>query len=115
MKWALLPLFWLACGVAGYIYTQQKGIPWEAARLVAPAFILEATFYLVLGLEEWRTKIEKWPRERVAAILVLAAIAPYLVATLAIGAFSWTHLGAIAVLAAVLAFWYVVLPHNPLS
>lgn len=115
MKWALLPLFWLACGVAGYIYTQQKGIPWSAAQVVAPAFILEATFYLILGLENWRTKLERWPRERIAILLVLAAVAPYALATIAMSVFSWTHLGAIAALAAVLAFWYVVLPHNPLT
>lgn len=115
MKWALLPLFWLACGVAGYIYTQEKGIPWEAARLVAPAFLLEATFYLILGVENWRTRLEKWPRAQVAALLVVAAVAPYAVATLATGTFDWTYLGAIAGLAGVLAFWYVLLPHNPLS
>lgn len=114
MKWALLPLFWLACGVAGYIYTQQKGIPWDTAKLVAPAFLLEATFYLVLGIENWRQKLEKLHRVQVAALLVVAAVAPYAVATLAIGAFNWTHLGEIAVLAAVLAFWYIVFPHNPL-
>ena len=51
MKWALLPLFWLACTAAGYLYTQQKDVPWEVAQRVLPAFLLEATLFLSVGIE----------------------------------------------------------------
>ncbi len=115
MIWLVLPLFWVACVVAGYIYTQQKGVPWEVAQTVAPAFVLEATFFLVLGVERWRQQLEKLPRAAVAALLVVAAVAPYSVGALILGSFSWMHFGAIAGLSALLSFWYVVLPHNPFA
>jgi membrane protease YdiL (CAAX protease family) len=115
MKWALLPLFWAACLAAGYLYTQQKDVPWAVARMVAPAFVLEATLFLVLGVERWRSALDRWPRGLVAAALVVAAVAPYAVAALALETFSWLHAGAIAALAGVLAFWYLALPANPLS
>lgn len=115
MIWAVLPLFWAACVAAGYVYTQQKGVPWEIAWTVAPAFLLEATFFLVLGVERWRARLDKLPRAQVAAMLVAAAVAPYTVASLILGSFSWMHFGAIVVLAGVLSFWYVLLPHNPLT
>jgi membrane protease YdiL (CAAX protease family) len=115
MKWAILPLFWIACIAAGYVYTQQKGVPWDVAQTVAPAFLLEATFFLFLGVERWRQQLDKLPRAGVASMLVAAAVAPYVVASLILGSFSWMHFGAIAVLAGLLSFWYVVLPHNPLT
>jgi membrane protease YdiL (CAAX protease family) len=113
--WVALPLFWAACLGAGYLYSQQKGVPWDVAKVVAPAFILEATFFLVLGVEKWRARIEKYSKSAVALGLVVAAVAPYSVATLALGSFSWVHFGTIAVLSGLLAFWYVVLPGNPLT
>ena len=115
MQWLLLPLFWTACVAVGYLYTQNKGVPWEVARVVAPAFVLEATFFLALAVERIRQRLEKLPRAGVALILVLAAVTPYVTAALALGDFSWMHLGAIVVLAGILSFWYVLLPHNPLT
>lgn len=115
MKWAILPVFWLACVLVGYLYTQEKGVPWSVAQVVAPAFVLEATLFLALGVESWRHKLEQLPRARVAALLVLGAVAPYSIATLSVGSFSWMSFGAIAGLAAVLSFWYVMLPHHPLA
>lgn len=115
MKWLLLPAFWALCVAVGYFYTQQKGVPWEVARVVAPAFVLEATLFLALALEKVRQRLERLPRPAVAGLLTLAAVAPYVIATTALGSFSWMHLGALAALAGVLSFWYVVLPHNPLT
>ncbi len=115
MKWLLIPLFWAACVAAGYLYTQPRGVPWEVTRAVAPAFVLEATLFLALASESIRKHMEKFPPAAVASMLVLAAVAPYALAALVMGSFSWLHLGALAVLAAVLSFWYVVLPHNPLT
>lgn len=115
MKWLLLPAFWALCVAVGYFYTQQKGVPWEVARVVAPAFVLEATLFLALAFEKIRQRIEQLPRPAVAGLLTVAAVAPYVVATTALGSFSWMHLGALAVLAGILSFWYVVLPHNPLA
>ena len=44
--------------------------------------------------------------------LVIAAVAPYSLAALALRNFSWHSLGVIAALAVVAAFWYVVFPHQ---
>lgn len=115
MKWLLLPVFWMACVAAGYLYTQNKGVPWDVAQVVAPAFVLEATLFLVLALEPARRWLETLPRACVALALMGGAAAPYVTATVALGTFSWTQLGMLAVLAGILAFWYVVLPHNPLT
>ncbi|MEO8099226.1 MAG: CPBP family intramembrane glutamic endopeptidase [Acidobacteriota bacterium] len=115
MKWALLPIFWIACAVAGYLYTQPRGVPWDVFLAVAPAFLLEATLFLSVGMEQWRARLDRLPRAAVAALLTLAAVAPYVLASVPFGTLSWTHFGTLAGLAALLAFWYVLLPHNPFT
>ena len=115
MIWALVPLFWAACIAAGYLYTQDRGVPWSIAQTLAPAFLLEATLFLALGVERWRTRLDRLPRALVASLLVVAAVAPYSLAALATGTFDWRSFAALAGLSALLAFWYVVLPHTPLS
>ena len=112
MIWAL-PLFWLACATAGYVYALQRGIPSSVVLAALPAFLLEATLFLTLGIESWRKKLEKLPPLGVAALLVLAAIAPYCAASLALGSFRWQALAAIALLSGLVSFWYVVLPQKP--
>ena len=115
MIWALVPLFWAACIAAGYLYTQDRGVPWSIAQSVAPAFLLEATLFLSLGVERWRTRLEKLPPGAVASLLVIAAVAPYSLAAFATATFRWETLAALAGLSAMLAFWYIALPHTPLS
>lgn len=110
--WAL-PLFWLACTTAGYVYGLQRGIPSSVVLAALPAFLLEATLFLTLGVESWRKRLEKLRPVNVAALLVLAAIAPYCAASLAFGSFRWQALAGIALLAGLVSFWYVVLPQKP--
>ena len=107
-----LALIWLACAVAGGLYAAQQGIPFRIAFAALPAFLLEATFYAVLGIERWRARLEKFHPATVAALLTLAAAAPYCAAALAFGGFRWQSLAWIAGLAAIASFWYVVLPHK---
>jgi membrane protease YdiL (CAAX protease family) len=114
MIWAL-PLFWLACATAGYVYALQQGIPSSVVRAALPAFLLEATLFLSLGIESWRRRLEKLPPAGVAALLVVGAIAPYGAASLALGSFRWQSLAAIALLAGLVSFWYVALPKKPAS
>jgi membrane protease YdiL (CAAX protease family) len=108
----LLPLFWVACAIAAYLYCQLRDIPVATAMLAFPAFLLEATFFLGLGSERLRARLEKLPPAAVAALLTLAAAAPYCAASLALKSFEWQSLAWIAALAAVAAFWYVWLPHK---
>ncbi len=112
MIWAL-PLFWLACATAGYFYGLQRGIPSSVVLAALPAFLLEATLFLTLGVETWRKKLEKLRPAGVAALLVLAAIAPYCAASLALGSFRWQALAGIALLSGLVSFWYVALPQKP--
>jgi len=105
-------LIWIACAVAGLLYAYQQNIPWNLALSALPAFLLEATFYAVLGIERWRVRVEKLPPAAVAGLLTLAAAAPYCAASLAFGSFRWQSLASIAGLAAVASFWYAVLPQK---
>jgi membrane protease YdiL (CAAX protease family) len=111
MIWAL-PLFWLACAAAGYLYTQQREIPWEDVQWLAPAFLLEATLYLALGVERWRARLEKLPPAGVAGLLTLAAAAPYCAASVLSGTFKWWSLVSIVLLAGAVSFWYVLFPRK---
>src|SRR6266404_164400 len=106
------PLLWIAGAAAAYLYTQERGIAWTLVLAALPAFLLELSFYYALGVERLRARLEKLSPAAVAAALVGAAIAPYVLASLAFGNFSWRSLGWLAVLAAVSAFWYVVFPHE---
>jgi membrane protease YdiL (CAAX protease family) len=110
--WAL-PLFWLACATAGYVYSLQRGIPSSVVLAALPAFLLEATLFLTLGVESWRKRLEKLRPVGVATLLVLGAIAPYCAASLAFGSFRWQALAGIALLSGLVSFWYVVLPQKP--
>ena len=106
------PLLWAAGAVAALFYAQDRGIPWATALAVLPAFLLEVSLYFTMGVERLRLRLEKLPPAGVAVSLVIAAVAPYCLAALALRNFSWHSLGVIAALAVVASFWYVVFPHQ---
>jgi membrane protease YdiL (CAAX protease family) len=68
-----------------------------------------------MGSEKLRARLEKLPNPAIALSLTVAAVLPYCLATLAFGTFQWQGFGAIAGLAAVVAFWYVLLPKKPFA
>jgi membrane protease YdiL (CAAX protease family) len=109
---AVIPWVWLAAAIAGFIYSAQYGVPTDIALKAFPAFLLEVTFFLFLGVEGLRRRIEKFPHGGVALLLTAAAAVPYLAASLAFGGFDWRSLAWLTGLAATAAFWYVVLPRN---
>ena len=111
----ILALLWVSCAIAAFLYTRIYNIPAATALAVFPAFLLEATFFYALALETVRARLEKLPRVGLAWGLTVAAVAPYLVASLALGSFQWRSLFWIAALGAAASFWYVVLPHKPVS
>src|SRR5262249_12804822 len=114
LRWThvILALIWLACAIAGYLYAVQQNIPIGLAMRVLPTFLLEATFFYVLGSDRLRARIEKWPPTLTAIGLTAAAIAPYVEASWALGSFRNSSFLAILGLAAVVSFWYVVLPRD---
>lgn len=112
--WLLL-LFWILGGGAAYVYAQIRGIPPNVALAVLPAFLIEATFFLTLGWERFRTRFERLPDWLEAVLLTVASVLPYSAASLATGVFDLRHLGTIAGLAALASFWFVVLPGRTAS
>lgn len=81
------------------------------AAAILPAFLLEAAFYLVLGIESVRTRVEnRLPAPAFATLLTASALAPYCVYTLALGAFHWQAFWSLAAVVSAACFWYVVLP-----
>jgi len=108
----ILALIWVAAAIAAFLYSYQQNIPADIALRTFPAFLLEVTFFYVLGVERARARVERLPRAVVALMLTLAAAAPYCAASLALGSFEWRSLAEIAAFAAVAAFWYVLLPHK---
>src|SRR5580704_6598588 len=109
----ILPAVWAACAIAGILYAHQQNIPQAIVLAVLPAILLEVGFYYALAVDKVRARIEKWPPVRVAGALTCAAILPYLVASAGLGSFEWRSLLALAILAAIASFWYVLLPKTP--
>lgn len=109
------PLLWAVGAAAAYWYSQDRGIPWATALAALPAFLIEVSFYYVLGVERLRARLEKLPPVGVAAALTVAAVLPYCAASLALRSFDWLSLAWILALAAVAAFWYVLFPRHTAS
>ncbi len=109
------PLLWMAGAAAAYWYSQDRGLPWALALAALPAFLLEISFYFVLGVERLRSKLDRLAPPTVAALIAISAVIPYGAASLALHSFRWESLAAIAGLAAVASFWYAVLPHKPMT
>jgi membrane protease YdiL (CAAX protease family) len=105
-------LIWVVGAIAGVVYARQVGIPQHVALAVMPAFLLELTGYLILGVERWRKRIERFPPAAVATVLTFVALVPYTLASLGAGSFDWQALAWVALLAAAVSFWYVALPHK---
>ncbi len=107
---------WTILTIAGVLYARFLELPWGITLPVISAFLWEASFYLVPGFAGLRQAIEeRWPRPVLAGGLALSAIAPYCVYTLATGTVYWAGLALLAALAAVVCFWYLLLPGNPIT
>jgi membrane protease YdiL (CAAX protease family) len=103
---------WAACCIAGFLYSRYQNIPLPTAAAIVPAFLLEAAFYLVLGIESVRTRVEnRLSGPGMAALLAASALAPYCVYTIALGVFHWSAFWSLAAIVLAACFWYVVLPH----
>jgi len=111
----LLLAVWTACTIAALLYAQQYNIPAATAWAVLPAFLLEATFFCALADDRIRKRIEQLTSVIAAGALTVAAVAPYVFATLALHTFNFQSFLLLAILGAVASFWYVVVPKRPLS
>jgi membrane protease YdiL (CAAX protease family) len=114
MQRALVTLgaVWLAACIAAYFYSQNHNIPAAVGFAVLPAFLLEIALYLGLGSEALRNHLEKWPSWALALALTVTATLPYAWSHANLGVFRIEQWGALFGLAALAAFWYVILPHH---
>jgi len=78
-----------------------------------PAFLVEAFFYLASVFEETRARFNRIRLPRLkAALLWISALLPYSIFSLATGTFERNAFYLLALLCAVFAFWYVLLPRR---
>jgi membrane protease YdiL (CAAX protease family) len=88
---------------AAIVYAQRFGIPPSVAIPVVAAILIEFIFYLATGFEQIRSRFTP-PR------ILGSALLPYLVYSIPTHQFHWISFAALVALAAVLAYWFVVLP-----
>ena len=107
---AVLPLL---CAT-GLVYARIEQIPAAVAAAVLAAALTEAVFYLAPGFEGLRAALEArlGPR-RLALAITASAVLPYLVYALPTGQFRLKGLLWLALLAALIAYWYACLPRRP--
>jgi membrane protease YdiL (CAAX protease family) len=99
---------------AGILCANLMSIPAPVTAALAAAFTIEAWLYVLPGFETARKRIEQRLRRPVLALLMtLSAALPYCVYAAPLGLFRWQSLGGILLLAAVVSFWYVLLPRRP--
>ena len=99
----------MAACAAAYFYSQQKGIPRGVALALLPAFLVELALYIMPGFAGVRRALAALPAAVLALLLSGAAMVPYVLATVPLGAFHLASLLAVGAIAAVIAFWYVPL------
>src|SRR5713101_5162869 len=105
---------WILLTAAGIYYARLKSIPTALAAPLIAAFLIEYVFYLVPGfpsLREWLA--DNVPSRRLALMLALSAMAPYLVYSLAAGQFRGVAAARLAAFVLVLSFWYVLRRPSP--
>lgn len=98
-------------GAAGVIYAQRRGLPARAAAPILAAFLLQISFYLLPAFPEARARLEqRFAPARLALLTLAAALAPYLLYSLATGVFHWSSLLLLAGIVAIPAYVFVVAP-----
>lgn len=105
-------MLWPAGCIAGYFYSQLKSIPSSIAIPALAALLVELSLYAGTGFREIRQRWEalgSW----LPVWMTGSAVVPYLIYSLPVEVFRWEALIRLAALAAILAFWYLVLPRNP--
>jgi membrane protease YdiL (CAAX protease family) len=112
---AVLSAGWVLLGLGGWLYASAKNVPAGAAFAVAAAFLFEFPFYLSPGFDAVRQRMEGLGRTRLAALLTATAVLPYLIYSVPVGTVRVEGFLAVLGVAAVVSFWYLVLPARPWS
>lgn len=112
---AVLSAGWVLLGLGAWLYARAKNVPAETAFAVAAAFLIEFPFYLSPGFDTVRRRVAALGRMRLAALLTASAVLPYLIYSVPLGSIRIAALFLLLGVAAVVSFWYVVLPVRPWS
>jgi membrane protease YdiL (CAAX protease family) len=97
---------WAILIAAAIVYARRYGLAPSIAVPVVAAILIEFIFYLVTGFEELREYFKPpW--------IVASALLPYLVYAIPTGRFELLPFLALAAIAAIIAYWYIVLPPIP--
>lgn len=99
---------WVALLIVLTAYFQQQHIPLTMRTGVAAAFCTEAALFLALGFESVRNRLSRWGQWRLASAMWASGLAPYLLA----GFVEWRSLALLAALAALAAYWFLLLPRG---
>jgi uncharacterized protein len=95
---------WAILIAAAVVYARRYDVAPSIAVPIAAAILIEFIFYLATGFEEIRKFFTPpW--------ILASALLPYLVYAIPTGQFGWLSFGALILMAAILAYWFVVLPH----
>ena len=94
---------WAILIAAAIVYAGRYDIASSIAVPVVAAILIEFIFYLATGFEEIREYFTPpW--------IVASALLPYLVYAIPTGRFELLSFAALALIAAIIAYWFVVLP-----
>jgi uncharacterized protein len=106
----------LLVSMLGLLYGSIQGITVRTALPLALAFGTEAALYVLAADSGAREALRRrFPRPVLAGVMVASALAPYCLYAIPDGVLAWRSLGAIALLAALLSFWYAVLRRGPVA
>ncbi len=86
--------------LAGVVYADQLGIPAATAAPIIAAFLLQAALFLLPGFPDARQAVERrFTTRRLAALLALSGLVPYLIYSLPLGLFDVANFAKLALLA----------------
>ena len=89
-------------------YADDRGVPYDIALALLPAFLIELALYLAACINRTRERLEELRPGTIATLLTLAAPVSYLAYTLPAGNASVFSVMAILTLAATASFWYLI-------
>lgn len=111
----ILLLLWVLLCIGAWYYSNLHDIPTRIVVAVLPAFLVEAGLYLAAGVPATRRLLERvGTPTRIALLMTISALIPYAIYAFGTGLFRPVSAAALAGLAALVSFWYLVLkPSSP--
>jgi hypothetical protein len=89
-----------------------RNVPTPLLLAALPAFLVELTLYFLTASGRTRAWLDRFTPARVAGGLTASAIATYLLYSFSLGSFRWQSFALLALLAALVSAWYLILPRR---